>query len=352
MPLVGDPATFLTFRGVRYVESDESPSGNYARGKGTVTRSYYCGWEDKDALALAMAGTTSVQTAPGGKRYLSRVTPHALPYKTRPVEGVPVPYMYCDDVLQVRPMALRGNDGGTADGLGVARYQQAEVTCQYSMPTFSVREDADVHAADGPLAGLPDEGHVLATLGAKQSRYVAVATKFTTRELVSNRGLMKDANGKVILEGVPIREATGEATYTWYNVPEAALPRAAWVAGGATVNDQEFDRWPAGTLLASGLPEVRPEPNVVDGELYYTLVYRFQLLMLYDRDPALAGGPVIRGHNYIRRLTTRVPLADKVFEPVLVTTTGENQTEFQNVDPDRLMFPPFPFASFFRPDQP
>jgi len=343
MPLVGDPTTFLEFRGVAYVESDESPVGNYSRGRGTITRSYQCGWEDRDALALAMLGTTSVQTDGSGRRYLSRVTPHTLPYKT---------FMHCDDILQVRPMALRGNDGGQADGLGVARYQQAEVVCQYSMPTFSVREDDEVNAAYGPLAGLPDEGHMLATLGARLSRYISTTTRYTTRELVSNRGLVKDSDGKTILEGIPIREATGEVTYTWWNVPEAALPRGAWIAGGACVNDQEFDLWPAGCLLASGLPEVRPEPNVVDGELYFTLVYRFQLLMLYDRDPMLAGGPVVRGHNYIRRLTTRPPLVDKLFLPKLVTTTGEPQTEFQSVDPDRLMFPGFDYASFFRPDQP
>lgn len=334
MPLIGDPSNFLSFRSTSYVEADESPSGAYSLDRGQVTRTYYVSWDDRDQAALDFAGTATLMTASDGVRYVTRTLPHALPSKT---------YMRCQSILSVKPMSLRGNSGGQTGGLGMADYEQAEITCQYVMPTFRFAEDADVLAGDGPLYGWPDEGWALGYDGIANSRYITRTIKFTTRELVVNRSLLKDSQGKLILEGFPLRESSGEVTYTHHQVPESAIPQQAWINGGSCVNEFDFDGWPAGTLLSHSLPEARPSPNVIDGQFYYDLTYRFALLMLFDRstDPV-----TVRGHNYIRRLVTRVPNQPR-FEPLLVTADGGD-----GVDPASLMFPPFDFASFFRPDQP
>lgn len=335
MALIGDPANFLTLRSTTYIEADESPTGAYSFDRGQVTRSIFTAWADRDQAALDFAGTAVVVTNTDGRRYISRTLPHALPSKT---------HMRVQSVPQVKPMGLRGNDGGQVGGLSIARYEMAEVVLQYGMPTYDFLEDADVEADDGTLEALPDEGWHLANNGAEATRFISRTMKFTTRELVLNRGMLKTEDQKLVLEGIPIREATGEITYTHHMVPADAIPTDAWIAGGSTVNEFEFDGWPVGTLLAHSMPEMRPEPNVIDGQKYYSLSYKFQLLMLYDR--TRSGDTVIRGHNYIRKLVSEPPELPR-FKPLLVTTDGGDGTA-----PGTLMFPLFDFQQFFRPNQP
>lgn len=339
MALKGNSALFSTFRSTTFVELEDSPVGAYALDRGNVTRTYLVDFAARDQAALDFAGTATRIVAPGGQTYLSRTLPHQLPSKS---------YMRVQSIPSVKPHAMRGTTGTLGDGTAMATYEMAEITCQYVFPTFDFLTDAEVEAEDGPLAGYADEGWHLATNGSTATRYITPSVKLATRELVLNRAILKDPRGKPILEGVPIRETTGEVTYTWHQVPRDALPRQAWIAGGGCVNEQDFDSWPAGCLLADSMPETRPSPNVIDGQVYYDLQYRFKLLILADRlDPD--GSVVFRGWNYIRRLVPQLgPVVGAGrFELLLATTDGGDGTA-----PGTTMYPNYDFASFFRPDQP
>lgn len=346
MALIGDPTANLTFRSTTYREADGSPSGVYSVDRGQVTRTYYVDWAARNTAALDFAGTATVVRI-GRYGYVSRTLPHSF---------APMPHLRCTNILAVKPIGIRGADGLAADGTAVTKYEMAELTCQYTFPTYKFLTDAQVrnetpvapdNITPNPWFGQPDEAHALAT-GIANSRYITRTLKYSTRELVTNRGLLKTNDGgtvKPILEGIPLRETTGEVSYTWHNVPEDAVPQRAMIAGGSSVNLATFDGWTAGTLLAHNMPELMPRPNIIDGKTYYDLTYRFSLLMLYDKstDPA-----TVRGHNWIRRLTGTGVNAK--FKPFLVTTSGAASASEFVADAERLMFPPYDFEYFFRPD--
>jgi hypothetical protein len=339
MPLIGPRVAdgwalpgFLTYRSTEYLEADGSPEGAYAMDRGQITRHYHVDFAARDQAALDFAGTASVEIGGGGGVvYISRTTPHPLPNK---------PFMYCQSVPSIKPVALRGTSGVVNDGTGMCHYEMAEISCQYIFPTFAVKEDNNVLASAGPLTGYPDEGDALRR-GHSLTRYITKVPKVSTRELVTNRGLLKSSDGKPILEGIPRRELVGEITYIWHQVLADALPQQAWVAGGCCVNEVAFDGWPAGTLCFSSTPELRPSPNVIDGKIYYDLSYKFALLMIWDPVAEVA-----RGHNYVLRKD------GSTLVPKLVTVSGNPSNDFTAVGPSDLMYRPFDFGSFFRPDQP
>ncbi len=366
MPLKGDRTQMLKYRSTYYKEADESPSGNYSRSRGQITRSIYTDWDVdhlgnlgpnpavanstlgnlpwRDQAALDFAGTAQVLTgpatplAPNGVKYLSRTLPHPHPVKT---------FMRVQDVVQVKPCCIRGTTGTPQDGTGMAKYEFAELMLQYHFPDYHFKEDADVLNLNDqdPFYLLPDEGWALSQ-GIASSRYVKPQHKFASRELLLGRGMMQDTLGRLITESPAVREFCGEAWYTWYCVPEAAVPRQAWLEGSDCVNDDTFDIWPAGTLLFHGTPETHPEPNIVDGQIYYTIQYRFYVLLLPDP----TGGPgAVHGHNYIRRLgeyRNSIGTLVKALLPFLVTTDGKGNEAGTRLHPD------FDFRKFFRPDLP
>lgn len=314
------------FRSTTWYEREDSPSGGYSTDRGQVNRDIQVAWAARGQAALDFAGDVAVVNDGSGRNYLSRTIPHAFP---------PRPWMYVQSIPAEKPLALKGKDGSD-----VGVYSLAILTLQYVMPPFRVKDDGSTLCTDASyfMHDLPDEGWALAVQGVANSRYVTRQIKHATKVLVYNRGMLKDENSKLILEGIPITEFVGEWSYTWHQVPEEALPEKAWIDGAKCVNSTTFDGRPAGTLLFAGDPEIRMDPNPITGKFLYTVTYRFHSLLLVDDTTT---PHTIRGHNYILR-----PSAGSTVKPQKFTTDG------LGVNPGTVVYRDFDFASFFRPDQP
>lgn len=362
MPLEGTDDFFMHWRNVPYVEVMGSPEGNFSFTRGMIPRSIYVGWEDVDAAILAFLGTVTMIPANNGKRVLSRTTPHPWPGRPWIAQTLVPPWLYCESVASIKPLGIRGatsypasaalapdgvslGTGGKDDGTMVARYAQAELGLQYAMPTYKIKEDAQVlHDAvepepywDPDLAGFPDEGLALAR-GYRGSRYVTRDARRSGRVLTMPRGLLKDETGRKLLEDVHVDESVGEWSYTWHQVPEEALPELTWVAGQGTVNHAAFDGHPAGTLLFTGNPEVRIDPCPHTGQYLATVRYVFSRKIIMDRTVT----PVVpRGWNYRRTVT------GGQIKPGKVSTDGNSDKANA---PQTSIAPDFDFARFFRPD--
>lgn len=341
----------LKFRDVDYLELEDSPNRNYSLVGGQITRNIYVDDAVIDLAALAFCG--NAYTGDNGTVvYLNRQTPHTFPGKfTTYTYGSSRPYVYAQNVVGIKPLGMIGTRGVPSDGTGVAEYQLAEMTIQYYFPTFLVREDNEVFNTDdtSDYFGLPDEGYALER-GWENSRYITKIPKPAVREFITNRGMLVDEKGAAILEGIPVREMAGEVTYTWHQVPQSALPQKAWRLGLAAVNNAAFDGFPTGTLLFTSAPELRPMPNIIDGQIYYDVQYRFNILMIPDRttDPVTP-----RGHNYIRRMMKVAGKNELV--PLLVLSSADavqshEETEVFAAHPNRLIYPLFDYKKFFRPD--
>ncbi len=320
--------TPLSYRSTLYLESNESPEGSYFLDRGQIARKIQVDWEARNQAIEDFGGTVTVLYNGSGQGYLNRSVPHAFPAR---------PWMYVQSIPKEMPIAIRGNSGGTTDGLGVATYEICELTLVYAMPTYKIKADEDVLAAAGPLAGLPDEGRALERGYNLYSRFITRVPKYSSKILVLNKGMLKDSDGKLIVEGLPLPEPGGEIQYTWHQVPEECLPQLVWIANCNVVNDAEFDGWPAGTLLFDGVPEFRSAPNPMTGQILSDVTYRFKISIKPDLsdDP-----PTILGHNYVYRLT---PAPTRVLIPKLVTTDGVGAAA------GSTLFREFDFKKFFRP---
>lgn len=317
----------LMFRSTEYVESEDSPKGGYYFDRGQVTCRIMVDHMARAQAVLDFAGSVQVNYDGGGQGYLTRVLPHALPAR---------PWMYVQAVPNEEPLGLRGVTDEFGDGTGQSVYDLCELTLNYVMPTYKLKEDDDVLASTGPLAGKPDEGYALQE-GYQDSRYVTRVKKYSSRILVLNKGMLKDQDGKIIVEGVPFPEPGGEVQYTWHQVPEECLPELVWMANSGRVNDATFDGYPAGTLLFDGNVEVRPSPNPITGQVLTDVVYRFKLA--FKADPA---DGTIYGHNYVYRLVTNPPALARL-RPRLVTTDAVGSALGSR------MFPNLDFKKLFRP---
>lgn len=349
MPLYGDPTKYMTWRTVKYADVDGSPEGNFYFDRGMITRSIHVAWEQKDLAVVAFMGGVSVINGAGGNRTLSRLIPHSFPT---------YPWMYVQGVQNIKPIGMTGAseyppsatdaptdirnvDGNLDDGTGVARYRMAEISLQYVMPTFKIKEDAEIIQTEdmAPLQGLPDEGQAIAN-GYSESRYITRHIKPQGKMLTIPRGLLKGPDLKPILEAVAVNEFVSTFEYTWHQVPEEALPELTWLEGQNSVNHDWFDNRPPGTLLFCGDPEVRPEPNPITGQMLHTVKYQFHSLLILD--PSVAGPPStpgrLKGHNYIRK-----PVGGTL-AAWLFSTDGVGTLEGTRI------FPDFDFRKLFRPD--
>lgn len=322
IPLGGSP---MTFRSTSYVECEDSPEGSYFLDRGQVSRRVYVDWLDREQAELDFLGTAEVLDNGSGVKYISRTIPHAFP---------PKPHMYVQSIPKEQPVSLVGN--GADD---VADYDLCELTLVYVMPTFYVREDIDVVSVGGDdWDTLPDEGWALEQGYEAVSRYVTRVQRFAGKTFVLNRGMLKDEDSKVIVEGIPYPVTGGEVQYTWHQVPAAGLPTAAWLGYTNVVNDDTFDGYPAGTLLFDGNVEARANPNPVTGQVLFDVTYRFSVSIKVD--------PItedVYGHNYIWRLADNGS-GTPVLRPKLVTTNGTGASA------GTTLFRETTFRRFFRPN--
>lgn len=331
MPLRLMPGTTpCVYRSTEYVERDESPRGSYKMNAGQVIRHIAVDWGDREQAELDFGGDVVVLNAVGLARYLSRTTPHPFP---------PKPWMYVSDITDEMPVALRGNNGLTAGGLAVAEYDMCELTLAYQMPSYNIKEDTDIIAPTGPLEGYPDEGYFLALGHDQWSRYVSKIDKHATKTLVLNKGMLKDENNNLVVEGIPFPEPAGEIQYVWHQVPRSVVPHLRYEAFSNVVNDATFDGHAPGTLLFEGSPDIRYGENTVTGKYLCDITYKFKVSKKFDPVDS-----TIKGHNYIYRLVDHPTLPTKILRPLLVSVSGG-----PTPDEGSMMFRPYDFANFFRP---
>ena len=359
MPLPGPPVAHMfnsntieedTYE-VAYNVVEGSPEGNFYYDRGMVPMTIHVGHEQVDTAILVFMGKCWVYTNPvavGGKNYrtIKRAIPHRLPNRQ---------WMVCQGVSQIKPLGMRSTydtypssaadpipnyricNGNRLDGTGLPIYEMAEIALQYVFPIFKVKADSEVinPLVGHGLEGLPDEAYWIGQSYA-ESRYVSRIIKRQTKILTFPRGMMRRGDTKqLILEAIPVSENVATFEYTWFQVPEEALPELAWLAGSNCVNEFMFDGRPKGTLLFTGEPEVREEPNPITGQHLYSVKYVFHSLTIPDPDPAIpVGSPdKVKGHNYIR----------------VVHENKLKVVRFETFNGD-IAYKDFDFTNFFRPD--
>lgn len=336
-----DPNFFCTFRQTRYAEKEGSPEQNLFFDRGQLVRHIWVHHSEIYQAMLDFCGGVAVLNT-GLARTLERVIPHQWPK---------LPWMIVQGMPQCTPYVMRPynsdrDDPGTVLSDFQARdpaddtpmYEVAEMSFQYVMPTFLVKEDSEITNLPGvepAFVGIPDEGQALAN-GWEFSRYVTRQIKRHGRMLTIPRGLLKGSDGKLILEAIAINEGTADYQYTWHQVPHEALPENNWTLGTNTVNDEVFDGHPPGTLLFSGEPEIKLNPNPITGQILYDVVYTLHSLKIFNGTT----GDIV-GHNWIRKV-----VGGKI-TPVLFSSTG-SPTPSQ----DEVIYRDFDFRKLFRPDPP
>jgi hypothetical protein len=280
-------------------------------------------WEGRQQARRDFCGTVAVADNGLGQQYITRTTPMPWPDE---------PWMYCTGSPRSVGLGPHGNDPVTR----LARYHKCHLTLVYQALTYDVLEDADVVAVDGPLIGLPDEGDALRR-GIR--RYVSVYGKLGGKTWTVPTGILEFPDGQPILQATFGKRIPAIAlTYTWHQVPKAAIPKIAWIEGQGTINDLEFDGWPAETLLVEA-PFHSPPRRDAAG----TRIVDITVPMLFQPNWDKSGVP--RGHNYMLRATATGQL-----DYQLVRTHGAAPRPGPpNGDPP---FRTFDFRRFFQPDQP
>lgn len=322
-----------TFRRTTYTEliGNNSPERSFSVDGGKVTRELKIDG-DKTAWRNAVEdflgyGTVAVA---GGARYITRTTPHAFP---------PTPWLYAQNVPRLEGLAYRGNHPDD-----VAEYLIDKLTLTYSSLTYDVREDADVLCTDALslFNGLPDEGWKLAMNGHLATRNITRTVKPGAKLLVLNHGSMKFVRADcaptdlgILMEGIPYVEPVAEVQYVWHNVPADGVPNARYLVSHGCINDEEFDKFPAGTLR---LDSAEPQPMRRDpaGNRICDVVIKAQFLPRYGhKHGETAVNDYARGHNWFIRL-------GMLLARVTADGTATGMPPFRSID----------FTSLFRPDQP
>jgi len=258
-----------------------SPNEAHAVDQGRAQRVIKVAWDAREQAARDFLGTSEVVNF-GGGNYLSRTVPHSYPG---------YPKLYCTSIPRVEGVGPVGHNG-SLDGEHLARYQFALLTLVYTTPPYETLTDNELVAnGDVDANGNPSEG---VALEQGRPRYVSLVPKPGMRVLTFNRSLLKNANTSMpVLEAVPLNVPHLDLTWTWHQVPKAALPWATWQVGQGRINNATFGVFQAGTLLIEP-PEPRPITGPF-GDRYFDVVIRARYLPQYD----FATPPVAKGWNYV-----------------------------------------------------
>jgi hypothetical protein len=348
MPLrLADGVSPMTYLSTEYVESDESPQLSYYMDRGQVMRRIQVDWDAKRQACLDFHGANVVQDN-GSARWIARTLPHPFPGEE---------WMRVNSVPNAKGLGAPGTDGVTTGGLGVARYDCAELTLVYGFQPYFYKTDEEIWSdADDLWESLPDEGRALEKGWEDYSRYVSKTVRPTPKTLVLNKGLLRRANTyngtvftTVVPEGIPFpATGGGEVLYTWHNVPRAGLPTDIYRGVSNVVNDVTFDGYQPGCLLYDGNYEFRVNPNPVLGVFLYDVTYKFHISVKVD--------PVtleVKGHNHIWSAVVHnfgtVPAPDnqRVLRPFELRINDGNGGVAKAGD---RPFPSYSFRKFFRPN--
>jgi len=308
-----------------------------------------------------MIGFPEIETVfPNGQpaRYIQRNIPYVWPDL---LDNDAKPFLFCQSVQRVEGVGPIGNYPLT----GSPRYRWAKVWLTFASVPYGILHDADPRlyrdynsndpggtpywdtATSQNLA--PDESTLaryVATGGDPFDRAISIPTGLM--RMVHDPGDLVAANGGVRAQNVNepgpyIAEAMGmiepgwDRVYTHHHVPE--VPVRTILAAMGTVNEFEFDGFPAGTLLCLA-PKVRPFNSAL-GTLIFDIDYRFRYVAKIRRRDQ-----VNVGHNFfLRRVirgTTSAPQPDIDYRQITLTGLANG----------RPTYAPFDFRKLFRPDPP
>lgn len=296
-----------TWRSTQYNETftQPSPSEAWAIDQGRATRVIECAWLLRKQATLDFLGYAEVPIGGSGLAYLSRTIPHNYPFETR---------IWCTANPKVEGLGPRGRTGVDGAGSMIADFHYAMMTLGYSTPPYDIMDDVEM-GVRGFLNAVGDISEGVA-LRERRPRYISYVSKPGMQQLIFNKTAIKraDTNPRTPLpEGIPIPLPYEELEFTWWHVPEAALPRNVWAKSMGTVNNATFFGRAAETLLLEA-PQAMPITGPF-GDRLFNVVFRMKFKPLFDYsvDP-----PVARGWNHI--LVPAGPAATSVLKPVEMCT--------------------------------
>jgi hypothetical protein len=310
-----------SWKGIVFYEAHPgSPNETWATDSSRVTRTLLFFGDDletpitldqRHAIAEAWIGYAK-RTVAGGKVYLTRETPHFYPSRNG------LTYLYCQALLhsEMGGMPLPAESPVFADiGDKTASFPCWKATFQYASLPYRVKEDSEVLArsgADSPLwvsddERYPDEGDAL-WRGLRYTRYVHRSIESGGRVIPIRQGMMKyagilkDDKPVPTAEPFPWNEVYDHWTYTWYGVPEEAVPWNAIHACANHVNHTKFDGAFLDTLLFLGQKMVQRQDSF--GQFVVDITYRFMWCPRPDGARVLGHQGILRVHaggiNYER----------------------------------------------------
>jgi hypothetical protein len=268
------------------------------------------------------------------RRYVSRVTPFPLPVPPDPGRAPAAP-LYAASLQQ----GVGYGVGTQGDAWGDYKEYEFLMTC--TPRDYAVKDDNAVRAdlynfpstpspLVDPTAGVsyPDEGTMLRE-GWDVTRYVTRRIYPAGRLIEVPGAFCRFTNGDVVPGNQPVREAIFNCVYTWRLVPIAAVPFNAIQKALNAVNHDDFDVWPAGTMMLVDF-KYDPQPGPL-GDWLTDVAYTFQVKLGTDRN----GVP--RGHSSGLRHIDGVGV-----DYMGIVCQGNTS---------RQIFRRWPMDSLFRPDQ-
>lgn len=298
-----------------------SPTEAWSVSQGRAVRTIKVKWADRIQAARDFLGHAELVEF-GGFTYLSRTIPHTYPGTDK---------LYCTDIPKVEGVGPIGATG--SDSTLLAEYQFAILTLVYTTPPYEIYDDNTMLVAGYQDSnGNPSEG---AALAAGQPRYVSVAPTPGMRTLVFNRGLVKrEDNGAPIPEGIPFPSPHLDFEFTWWHVPQAALPWSVWGKTMGKINDAAFYVSDAQTLLMEA-PKVTPITGPF-GDRTFNVTFKARYYPQFDfSDP-----PVAKGWNYILAPTGNGASADLAMVKMVLDGAGGTVTPFRTADFSLCFEPP------------
>lgn len=254
----------MDINGVEFYEDTaepKSPTTSFATQNSRTIRSLQLrldGLADEEtkwegAQALLGYNVMENDAVGGGRRWISRVLPHAFPTPATAVNIGPESIHWASSIPSVVPVA--GSRG--VDPEDRARYDAWRYNVMYERKLYNLWEDddTDLLAQAGPLAvapARPDEGDALRRGWAK-TRFIIKTIRDASTTVSVPGGLFKyvDAvadNRKALHAAFPYQLHRSIVEYRHISLPLDAVPFAALTACANGVNDVTFDGFAVDTL--------------------------------------------------------------------------------------------------------
>lgn len=238
----------------------------------------------------------------GGRRVLRRLTPWEYPYK----QGI-----YCVGCPRATGLSPYGTAPGyklkfplladkiPTDTQGQPNYLTTDLSLLFTNLPYKIQDDNYVKSTDVSYGiGLPDEGDAIAR-GLKRfvTRIGKPAGKLIT--LPGNYLYYKKSGRPIPHSSATFFQPAMDIVYTWFGIPEDALPIEAWLSIPGTVNRDTFDGFPPETLLCQQ-PTFKTTTSVF-GIQQCDVTYTFRFLPNFYQsaeDAAFGNEGSARGHNW------------------------------------------------------